>query len=65
MFVPQTAVYQNNGPVLRENKVGAPRQGTVMKSVPETHAKQAFADGVLWLRIFSTNSGHAVATLVR
>lgn len=65
MFMPQTAVYQNNGPVPRENEIGAPRQGTFVKSVPETHAKQAFADDVLRLRVFATNSGHAVATLVR
>lgn len=63
MLVPQTAVNENNGPILRENKIRAPWQRPYMKAIPKTQCKQPLADDVLRLRVLSTDSGHAVAAL--
>ena len=57
-------MYEDNSPVSWENKIGAAWQRALVKLIPKTQSKQAFANDVLRLCIFPTNAGHAVAALL-
>jgi hypothetical protein len=65
MFVPETAVNEDNSTILGEHKIGASGQRTSVKPIPEAHGKQSIPDQALRIRVFATNSGHAVAALYR
>jgi hypothetical protein len=65
MFMPKAAVNEDNGTMLGEHKIGASRQRTSVKPIPEAHGKQSSPDQAFRIRVFAANSGHAVAALCR
>jgi hypothetical protein len=49
--------------VLRKDKVRAPGQVSIVKSIPIAPSKQSVTDYALWLRVLSADARHAVAAL--
>ena len=61
MPVPETPVYENNGPVLRENQVRPAGKILSMKTEPVPHAVKQRPDGELGFCVLGGDAGHIPA----
>lgn len=63
--MPEAAMNEDYGAILRENEIGFAGQALVMKNVTEAACMQPLAHNHLRLRVFSPDAGHHPASHFR
>ena len=65
MPVPETPVYENNGPVLRKNQIRPAGKILSMKTEAVSHAVKQRPDGKLGFCVLGGDAGHIPAAALR
>ena len=65
MPVPETPVYENNGPVLRKNQISPAGKILSMKTEAVSHAVKQRPDGKLGFCVLGGDAGHIPAAALR
>ncbi len=64
MSMPETAIYKDNHPILRQHYIRLPRQPLIIHPIPKALPPKPFPHYYLWLRILATYGRHIYMALL-